>query len=183
MKAKEAYDLVARYVVLGLLGTFNLKLFYLIFTPLTVYPVFWIVSLFTESSTLLPGNILFFSGLPDYVEIIPACIAGAAYYLLIILNLSTPMEIDKRMKSLGFILLTFLVLNVARILIFIGLLNLGYQYFDIAHSFVWYFGSTILIILIWFLNVWMFKIQGIPVYTDFKRIFGDIINVGKGKGE
>jgi hypothetical protein len=63
---------------------------------------------------LLIGNVIFIKGY--YAEIINACIAGAAYYFLLILNLSTPMEISKRIKSLVFMFLTFLIINILRII-------------------------------------------------------------------
>lgn len=176
MKTEELRDLIPRYIILLLLGFFNLKLFYFIFSPLTVYPVFWIVSLFDENARLLVGNLIFFEGF--YAEIISACVAGAAYYLLLILNLTTPMHIIKRIKSLVFLIVVFLFLNIARILFFMGFLAAGYQYFDLAHNITWYFGSTLLVIIIWFLNVWLFKIKAIPIYTDVKRIFSDVEKIG-----
>jgi len=172
MKTSEVVKLASRYVVLFLLGLFKLKLFVLIFTPLTVYPVFWALSLVDSSARLLENNLFFFSGI--YAQIIPACVAGAAYYLLLILNLTTPMEARQRVKSIGFLVGTFLVLNVLRILIFIAVAIEGMHYFDLAHNFVWYFGSTVLVVLVWFFNVWLFKIKGIPIYTDMRRIFEEI---------
>lgn len=165
-------NLGIRYLILILLGLFNLKLIYFIFTPLTIYPVFWILSLFDTGTTLLPGSIIFSQGF--YFEIINACVAGAAYYLLLILNLSTPMDWKKRIKSLVFILSVFLILNVARIIIFAWLFVLGYQYFDTTHLLVWYLGSTILLIAVWFINVWMLEIKSIPVYTDVRKIIDEI---------
>ena len=172
MKRNEVFTLGARYIILILLGLFNLKLFYLIFTPLTIYPVFWLLSIFYGNANLFPANLIFFGG--SYAQIIPACVAGAAYYLLLILNLTTPMSITKRVKSISFIFLIFLVLNIARILIFAGLLVAGYQYFDLTHKLTWYFGSTIMVVLIWFVNVWLFKINNIPIYTDIRNIFEDV---------
>ena len=107
MKKKEIYDLILRYFVLLVLGVFSSTLFYFIFTPLTVYPVFWFVSIFDSGAKLLEGNVFFFEGI--YFEIIPACVAGAAYYLLFILNLTTPMNYKKRLKSLLFLVFVFLV--------------------------------------------------------------------------
>jgi exosortase/archaeosortase family protein len=104
-------------------------------------------------------------------NIIPACIAGAAYYLLTIFNLTTPMKVYKRIGSLFFILGIFFLLNTTRIIIFmIILINGNINFFDIAHSTSWYFGSTVLIILIWFANVLIFRIRAFPVYTDLKNL-------------
>ena len=99
MEKKEGIYLVVRYGLLLILGLFNLWIFYKIFTPLTVYPVYWILYALDSGTTLLAGNNIFFAG--HYAELVSACIAGAAYYLLLILNLTTPMKLEKRVKSLG----------------------------------------------------------------------------------
>jgi len=164
--------LVLRYGVLVLLGLFNLRLFYLIFTPLTVFPVYRVLSLIDPSSRLLGSNLIFFSGF--YAEIIPACVAGAAYYLLFIFNLTTPMQWSQRWKSLLFLVFSFLFLNILRILVFAGLLSSGFQYFDVAHKLTWYFGSTVMVVIVWFVNVWIFKIKNIPIYTDMKDLFEEV---------
>ncbi len=171
MNSKQTYYLIVRYIILLFLGLF-FSIFYLIFTPLTIYPSYFILSLFYPSIKLLSNNILSFGVIQ--AKLIPACIAGAAYYLLLILNLTTSMKTKIRMKSLLFILLTFLILNILRIVIFSALFVNGYRYFDFTHLFFWYFGSTIFIVFIWFLNVRIFKIKSIPVYSDFKNIFKEI---------
>ncbi len=173
MNRKEAYELLRRYLALVLLGLFKLKIFYSVFTPLTVYPVFFVVQLFDNTAVLMQNNIISFSDLQ--AQIIPACVAGAAYYLLLILNLTTPMETKKRVKSILFLLLVFLFLNITRILVFAFLLVWGYQYFELTHILIWYFGSTIMVVLIWFANVFIFKINNIPVYTDMMNIYNNII--------
>lgn len=172
MENREALALSFRYLVLILLGLFNLKVFYYVFTPLTVRPVYGILSVFYDNANLLSGNMLFFAG--QYAQIIPACIAGAAYYLLLILNLATPMKIGKRIKSILFLFGVFLALNIARIALFAGLLASGYQYFDAAHRLVWYFGSTLMVVIIWFANVWIFRIREVPIYDDAKELFEDL---------
>lgn len=171
MRIQESYGLVARYFTLLLFGMFNLAFFYWVFTPLTVYPVYFILLVFDSTTTLLYGNLLFFSGV--YAQIIPACVAGAAYYLLLFLNLTTEMEPKKRAKSLIFLFGSFLILNILRIVIFAFLHAGGYEYFDAAHRFFWYFGSTVLVIIIWFANILLFNIRHIPVYTDVRRLFRD----------
>lgn len=190
---KSFFSMTLRYFLLLILGLGNLFIFYLIFTPLTVYPVFWLIGLSNEA-TLLQGtytNVCELSGgtfleglacmnttifFKDYfASIIPACIAGSAYYLLLILNLSTPMSLKKRIKSLSFILVLFLILNVLRIFTFALIFaSKHYEIFNIAHTASWYFGSTILVLLIWFSNVLIFKIREIPIYTDIKSILNQI---------
>src|SRR3989344_2665964 len=150
MDKRYAIGLLSRYIFLIILAIPNFYLIYLIANPLTIYPVFWALQAL-YGAKLLAGNIIFFKGY--YAEIIGACIGGAAYYLLIILNLTTPMQVKTRIKSLLFIILSFLILNIVRILIFASLLKIGYQYFDITHELTWYFGSTVLVVIVWFANV------------------------------
>lgn len=171
MNKKEVIGLLARYLALIVLALGNLILFYKVFTPLTIYPAYWALSLLYDIK-ILAGNILFFEGY--YAEIIPACIAGAAYYFLLILNLSTPMNPLKRAKSIIFSIFAFWALNITRITIFAAMFFAGFRYLDFTHAFFWYFGSTLIVVLIWFLTIWLFKITCIPIYTDFKNIFGDI---------
>ncbi len=167
MNTKEGLDVLLRYVILALLAIPNLFLFYFIFTPLTVYSVFFALKPF--GAVMISQSLLNLNGI--LIELIPACIAGAAYYFLLVLNLTTPMTPKKRAKSIIFLFASFLVLNVIRILLFTWLLLSGFQYFNLAHKAVWYFGSTLLLIIIWFANIYLFKIKEIPVYSDFLALF------------
>lgn len=173
MNYKETLFILSRYLFLLIIAFPALKIFYLIFTPLTVYPVAFILEKL-YSAILFPGNILFFKGY--YAAIIPACVAGAAYYLLLILAFSTPMEISKRIKVIIFTLGGFLILNVTRIVVFAMLLKIGYQYFDLTHLAVWYIGSTLLVATLWFLAVFIFNIKTIPFYTDFSLLWKEANN-------
>lgn len=156
-----------RYFVLLLLGLFDLYIFYKIFTPLTVYPVYFLLEalfgaeLITKTQIASQGII---------IELVEACIAGAAYYFLTILNMTTPMPRNKRAKSLIFLFSSFLVLNIIRIIVFSILYSNSFIYTDILHKSVWYFGSTILLIIVWFANVKIFHITNIPIYTDFRNL-------------
>jgi|TARA_Y100000310_G_scaffold337625_1_gene425192 exosortase/archaeosortase family protein len=116
------------------------------------------------------GELIITNGLA--VEFIKACIAGSAYFLLLILNLSTPkIPIRKRILMIFISFVSLLVLNVIRIVLLIFVFFYGFYFFDIAHEFFWYFMSTIFVILIWFLQVWYFKIKEIPFYSDLKYLF------------
>lgn len=173
MNGKEGLLLLCRYLFLLVLALGNLAVIYVIFTPLTIYPVYGFLLSASSSTALLPDGVtLYFRG--EHIQLVEACIAGSAYYLLLILNLATPMSPKKRTKSLIFLLASFLILNILRIVIFAGLHVIGYKYFDLAHMFVWYFGSTILVVLIWFANTFLFKIEGIPLYTDLMNVVHDI---------
>ena len=160
--------LLFRYILLIIIGLPGPYLFYLIFTPLTIYPVYAILKL-VYSSALLESNVLVINS--HSISLIPACIAGAAYYLVLILNLATPMNLRIRVKSLLFTFISFLFLNILRIVIFSALFLGGFELFDIAHKTVWYLGSTLLVVAIWFSAVYAFKIGTIPFYTDFKTLF------------
>ncbi len=165
------FHLFTRYLIIVLLGLGNLYLIYLIATPLTIYSSYFLFNLFGFSPTLEGSNILVYGA---YIELVSACIAGAAYFLLIALNLSTPMRKETRIKSLLFLILSFFILNLLRIFLFGTLFIKGFSYFDLAHEATWYFGSTILLLLIWFANVKIFRIKGIPIYSDFKLIYSNI---------
>lgn len=171
MNKRDLFYLFARYLILIVLGISNLYLFYLILTPLTVYPVLVVLGAFQEVIFFHPNTILI-NGL--FASIVPACVAGAAYYLLLILNISTPMDKKTRTKSIIFLILTFLIINVIRISLFAHLFSTGFKYFDLAHTTTWYFGSTIMVILIWFANVKIFKIRQIPIYSDIKSLYNQI---------
>jgi exosortase/archaeosortase family protein len=169
MDTKGAIYLFIRYLILIIFGAFNLWIIYTVFTPLTIYPVFGILKFIDSGTSLLISNVIVFRGVD--AQIIPACVAGAAYYLLLILNLTTPLRITKRLGNLAFILITFLALNILRILIFIALAASGSPYFDSAHQLVWNFGSTLMVVALWFLGVYIFKIQSIPIYSDIRELF------------
>lgn len=181
MDNKEAINLAVRYFALVVLG-FALvygKVFDIIFTPLTFWPVVGILSIFYDNVATLQGNIISYADV--YARIIPACVAGAAYFLLMILNLTTPMNAVKRVWSIVFLAGVFLVFNILRIVVFAAIATGGGDYFDAAHMMMWYFGSTIMVVLIWFLAVALFKIEGIPVYSDMKDLFSDAVSGRKKK--
>jgi exosortase/archaeosortase family protein len=162
-KNRFILDFILRYFILFLIGIFGIKLFYFIFSSLTVYPVYFFLKLFFDVS--LTYNTIIINNLP--IEIIGACIAGSAYYLLLILNLSTrEIKLERRITILFFSFFLFLVINILRIF-FLSLLYInGVSFFDIAHRLFWYAGSVIFVVAIWFLSVKIFKIKEIPFYSD-----------------
>lgn len=166
MKTKEIWSVIFRYAIVIALGIW-IDIIYVIFTPLTVYPVYWTLKELYGAS-LIGGNVIFSRGV--LFDIASACVAGSAYYLLLILNLTTRMNLSKRIKNIIFIIFSFFILNVGRILFLAIFFSSGYKYFDVLHKFTWYFGSTILVILLWFLSTWLFEIKEVPVYSDVKNI-------------
>lgn len=173
MNTREASNLALRYCVLIFLGMFNLAIFYFVFTPLTVEGTILALRLFGENATNV-GSSIFYHNMQ--ADLIPACVGGAAYYLLLILNLSTEMKKTQRMKSILFLCATFLIVNIARIVFFLKLSTNAPVYFDAAHLATWYFGSTIFVVLIWFVNVYVFNIEKIPMYSDVKRLFNESVS-------
>src|SRR3989344_706251 len=162
-QTKKLLDIFIRYLILVAIAIPGIYIFYLIFTPLTVYPSYFLFNLFFETS--LKGNIITVKSFP--IEIIQACIAGAAYYLLLILILSTRnIKLNKRIKIISLSFSLLLLLNILRIF-FLGILYISESaFFDISHKLFLYSGSTLFVVLIWFLQVWLFKIKEVPFYSD-----------------
>ena len=156
-------NLVTRYIILILLGLGNLWLFYKIFTPLTVNFSAYVLKLF--SSVIILGDIIIFKSIA--IQLIPACIAGSAYYLLIILILSTPdIKINRRLLLIVASLATLFVLNNIRIVLMA--LLVGSNYFQSIHLIFWYIVSTLFVVIIWFVAIYLFKIKSVPIYSDLK---------------
>ncbi|MDD5650377.1 MAG: pacearchaeosortase [Candidatus Nanoarchaeia archaeon] len=164
---KYTYNLIIR-VLLLILIPFNLLLF--IIKPLTLYPVYFVLSLIgytpkiSFDSILLNGYTLIFA---------PACIAVSAYYLILLLVLTTK-DINLKKGIYLFLSGSFLILlmNIIRILI-LSLLVINYDkiWFDLIHMTFWYFVSGIYIALVWILLVYLFKIKSIPVYSDLAYLY------------
>lgn len=156
-------NLFIRYSILILMGMSNNLLFYMLFTPLTIYPVYFLLKIFFNVS--LMSNILFINNLS--IGIIDSCIAGSAYYLLLILNLSTPnIKLKKRISLLLFSFFSLLIINIIRIFSLSIIFVFGFSFFDITHKLFWYIGSIFFVILIWFGLLRLFKIKEIPFYSD-----------------
>ena len=168
MNKKRYYlGIVLRYLILILIALPNLYLFYLIFTPLTIYPVYFLLNLFFNAQ--LVQNTILVNGIN--IEIISACVAGSAYYLLLILNLTTPnLLLKQRLKMIFLSFTALLALNVLRILILVLILLLSPSLFDITHKVFWYAISILFVILIWFSQVKFYKIKQIPVYSDIRQL-------------
>ncbi len=168
--AMNISDIVLRYFILVLIAVPNLWLFYLIFTPLTAYPVYWLLGLFYDAS-VLNGNIILINQAIS-IELIKACIAGSAYYLLLILNLSTPgIKVNKRIKIVALSFSVFLAVNILRIFILSLMAVSGSDFFGITHRLFWYSLSTIFVVAIWFAEVRLFRIKDIPFYSDIKFLY------------
>jgi len=169
----EIYSLLLRYFILLITALPNFWIFYFIFTPLTLYPVYFILNLLFDAS--LYGNTIFIETYFSPIDIIGACVAGAAYYLLLIFNLSIPnVRFYKRIKMICFAFFSFLIINIFRIVLLSIIYLLKPNLFDISHKLSWYVGSIILVVAIWFIEVKKFDIKEIPFYSDIKSILKHI---------
>ncbi|MDO8509271.1 MAG: pacearchaeosortase [Nanoarchaeota archaeon] len=166
MNTKEILGLIIRYLIAIILGL-GIGLIYKILTPLTVYPIYFILKEL-NGAVLIGESRIFWRGV--FLDIVPACVAGSAYYLLLLLNLITPMKLSNRLMNIIFLIISFFIINLIRIFILIYFYSLGIRYFDLAHKFMWYFGSTAAVIILWFIGIWIFQIKNIPIYGDIKNI-------------
>ncbi len=173
MKKREnsLSDIVLRYGILLIIGIIGTSFFYQIFTFLTIGLSYIFFSLFFNP--LLISNTIIIQNTP--IEIIGACVAGSAYYLLLILNISTPkIELRKRLLIILFSFSVLLLINVLRICSLSILYIAQCPFFDLAHKILWYAGSVIFVVGIWFLSVKIFKIKEIPFYSDIKLVLADL---------
>jgi exosortase/archaeosortase family protein len=160
--------IIFRYLILLIL-MFSLPAIYKVFSILTIYPVIFLLRLIYPS-VLLFRNIIAIN-MNVYIQIIPACIAGSAYLLLLILNLSVPITAKKRVFSLVLSILILLCLNILRIFFLSVLYYNKSNLFNFTHLFFWYVLSTIFVIAIWFFIVKIFSIKEIPIYSDLKVLY------------
>lgn len=161
----KLYGLLSRYILILLVGLGNLFIFYKIFYPLTFYPVSFILSFLGSVNKFYALNLILFN--TTAIDLVGACVAGAAYYLIFILIMSTAnLSVVKKIKLLFVSYLAFLIFNIIRIVLMT--LIAGASYFEPVHMLFWYFISVIFVVIIWFSMVKLFRIKDIPVYSDFK---------------
>lgn len=161
---KYEYNLILRVILCFI----PLQLFYIIFTPITVYSTYFLLKLYNPSligDTITIGSSQF--------DIVSACVAGFVYLLLLMLVLLTKnIKLLTRIKMilLGFLLL--LVFNILRIdfLIFLTL-NYGVEAFESVHMLFWNLFSGAFVAVIWIVLVSIFKIKDIPIYSDLKYLY------------
>ena len=165
LKNKSFVILLRYLILLGLM--FTLPLIYKIFTPLTIYPSVSLLKLFYDVTI---NNLLIVINDKTFIQIIPACIAGSAYLLLLMLNLSVPIKLKKRVYLIFISFFTLLILNILRIFILSVLFHHNFIFFDLTHKLFWYFLSTAFVVLIWLFIVKNYSIKEIPVYSDVRYL-------------
>ena len=166
--SNKKINLIVRYLILVVIMILGFEIFYEIFLPLTKYPVYYFLKIFFEAE--LVRNSIVIDG--KSIDIIGACIGGAAYSLMLILNLATPkIKVLKRIKMILISFATFLIANNLRIIILSFMYLENSPLFEITHKILWYFGSTLFVVAIWFAEVYLFKINKIPFYSDIKHLY------------
>ncbi|MBU2612454.1 MAG: pacearchaeosortase [Nanoarchaeota archaeon] len=166
--SKYALRLFIRYLSLVLITALGMEIIYSIFLPLTKYPPYFILNIFYNA--ILAGDMILIGNY--HIEIIGACVAGSAYYFLLVLNLSTAgIKPLLRIKMLLAAFGIFLFINVSRIVVLSIMYVNDSPIFDITHKILWYAGSTIIVVGIWFFEVSFFRVKGIPFYTDLKKLY------------
>jgi exosortase/archaeosortase family protein len=166
---KKIIGLFARYLFILALGIGNLYLIYKIFTPIT----FFILNktLFIFANAHFSQGIFYFQNFN--IELVQACIAGSAFFLLIFLIFSTAnIKPKKRILMLITSISILLLLNYARIVFLILIANS--IYFEIIHWVLWNLVSILLVVATWFLVAKIYKINSIPVYSDIKFLLDNI---------
>ncbi|MEK6879716.1 MAG: pacearchaeosortase, partial [Nanoarchaeota archaeon] len=100
-------------------------------------------------------------------KFIEACVAGSAYYLLLILNLSTPkIQLKTRIKAIFFSFAAFFIINLIRVIILVLVFFTSPDSFVLTHKLFWYALSTLFVVLIWIAETKIFQIKAIPIYSD-----------------
>lgn len=164
---KYEYSLLIRI----LFGIIPLNLFYIIFTPLTVYGVYILLYFYNP---VISGIDLIIKG--STFTFIEACIAGSAYYLLWLLVLSTKsIKIINRIKIIGFGFLMIFIMNLVRIFILILIdLNYGEEWFNLIHLFFWKIFVSFYVVGVWFFLTKVYKVKSIPIYSDIIYLIKEI---------
>jgi exosortase/archaeosortase family protein len=170
---KNYLFILLRYLSCLVVSLNSLFLFYLIFTPLTIYPVYFLIKTIFSNAILQDTTIVFNN---ISIQLVEACIAGSAYFLLFVLNFTTPMPVKKRIKSLLFSFLLLLIINIFRIFIFSILFANRFSLFNLLHMLVWYGLSAIIVFLVWIATIKIYNIKEVPIYTDVRSIIKLIKN-------
>ncbi len=166
------YNLILRVFIALITGIFSSIIFYTIFFPLTYYPIYYFFKVINFDVILQPitSSLIFSNVIVTFIE---ACIAASAYYLLLLLILSTKdITLKNSLKMFLYGSLLILILNIIRIIILIFvLIYSGKDFFNTIHIFFWRFVSTIYVAGVWIYLVWKFKIRNIPIYSDLKYLY------------
>ena len=166
---KYEYSLILRLIVILLIP---LKIFYVIFTPLTIFPSYFLLKLFNYEILMSYSDKYFVIG--NYtLDFVPACIAASAYYLLFLLILATK-DIKLRTRINMFLLgsLLILAMNIIRVeILIIALVEYGKTLFESIHLIFWRFVSVVYVFFVWIFLIKRYKVKSIPVYSDLRMLY------------
>lgn len=147
--------------------------FYILFlAPLTLYGSAYLLKLAGYSVLIDLANMKFLVGCGT-IEIISACVAVSAYYLLFLLVVFTKdLGLKKSLKVFFTGALILYLANILRIgFLTVILIESGKTWFDMLHLAFWYFVSGLFVALTWIFLVLKFKIKNIPAYSDIKYLY------------
>tara|TARA_Y100000310_G_C20605886_1_gene775452 strand:+ start:656 stop:1171 length:516 start_codon:yes stop_codon:yes gene_type:complete len=162
---KNVHWILIRYLILLAIVAFGLPIIYTIFTPLTINFTVLLLDLFYNIANFKELIVI---NATTYIYIVNACVAGSAYLLLLILNLTIRMPSKLRIKSILYSFILLFLLNILRIAILASLYHNEVAYVEFTHALFWYGLSTLFVIGIWFETIRKFKIKRIPFYSDYK---------------
>mgnify|MGYP003734933157 CR=1 FL=1 len=143
--------------------------FHKIIFPLTAYPAYFFIKLGYPANMI--NDAIFIGG--NMVNIIPACVAGMAYSLLLFLILFTRgISLNESFKMFFIGAGLILAMNILRIdlLIFI-LMEFGSDLFEKTHMIFWNFVSGVYVAIVWIYLVKKFKVENIPLISDIKELY------------
>ena len=168
---KYEYILIIRLI---LLFAVPLSFFYLIFTPLTIFPSYFLLKLSGLAPLFTSSTVINFQDLA--IKFVPACIAASAYYLLYIsILLTKDLSLMKSIKLFVYGSLLILGVNILRIyIIVLVLIKYGTNYFNAIHLFFWTFVASFYVALVWIFLTRKMKIKSVPVYSDVKYLYNKI---------
>ncbi|MEM3405752.1 MAG: pacearchaeosortase [Candidatus Pacearchaeota archaeon] len=175
-ESKIIFFIILRYLSCLIVSLNGLFIFYYIFSPITLHSFYFIIKLFYNNASLYENSVFLDN---SKITLVEACIAGAAYFLIYILNFTTPMKPRKRIFSLFFSFSLFFIINLLRILIFSFLFKNNFFLFEFLHLLVWYFLSAIIVFFVWFSTIKLFKIKEFPIREDIKKFISILKNDNK----
>ncbi len=165
MTNQKTIGLFSRYLAVLILGIGNLYLIYKILTPLTIQTTNILLGLFTQ--TTLRENTIYFG--QTIIEIVPSCVAGSAFYLLLVLLFATAdVKPKTRLNAILTAISILFILNITRILILASLTTTAN--FETIHWIFWHIVSTVFVVATYIATIKLYKIKSIPVYSDFKYL-------------
>lgn len=152
--------------------------FIIFLLPINLFYLIWF------KPTLLATSLVFTSYSPEIIQdsliignyqlqLISACISTTAYYLLVLLILTTKdISFKKRIYLFIFGSLLIFIGNLIRIdILIILLLKNKTNWAQTLHMFFWKVISSIYVLLVWIFLTRKMDIESIPIYSDIKHLY------------